>query len=189
MSNYEDKNLINDHDYDGIKELDNPLPDWWLVTFLATIIFAFFYFIHYEFSGGQTIAQELKEDLSQIEVLKNNAPDSGESEEELSQLLASGTSLKEGEAVYGAKCVACHGPQLQGLIGPNLTDDYWLHGAGKLTDISAVVRKGVLDKGMPAWETQLNSAEIKAVTVFIASRHGSNPPNPKAAQGEKFVGN
>lgn len=188
MSNNDEK-MLTDHEYDGIKEFDYPLPDWWLFTFLATIMFGFFYFIHYELSDGQSIAQELKADMTAIESIKKSAPSAGDSEDELQKLLASAASVEEGRAIFGAKCAACHGPQLQGLIGPNLVDDFWIHGKGKLADIVSVIRKGVLDKGMPSWEGQLKDNEIKAVTVFVASQKGSNPPNPKAPQGEKGVGN
>lgn len=187
--NKEDDKLLKDHSYDGIQELDNPLPDWWLFTFLATIIFAFLYYIHYEFSGGQTIAQELKEDLAMIDTQRKQNPVPADSEDELMKLLSSAAIQEEGKVVYAAKCAACHGPQLQGLIGPNLTDDFWIHGTGKLGEIAAVIRKGVLDKGMPPWEGQLKDAEIKAVTVFVSSQRGTSPPNPKAPQGEKIVRN
>lgn len=181
--------IIEGHEYDGIKELDNPLPGWWLTTFFITIIFAFLYWIHYEFSGGQTIRQELAEDMGRIEKLKKNNPGGGDTEEELTKLSATASVADEGKNIFVAKCAACHGPQGQGLIGPNLTDDYWIHGKGKMTDIAGVVRKGVLDKGMPPWEGQLKDSEVKAVVIFVAKLHGSNPPNPKAPQGEKVVGN
>src|SRR5574343_592852 len=96
--------LIKGHEYDGIKEFDNPLPGWWLVTIYATIIFAFIYVIHYEFGSGPTLAQEPK-------------------------------VLAMGAEVFTGKCASCHGNELQGLIGPNLTDKYWIHGKGKISDI------------------------------------------------------
>ncbi|MGE3684326.1 MAG: cbb3-type cytochrome c oxidase N-terminal domain-containing protein [Bdellovibrionales bacterium] len=186
----EDKdNPINGHDYDGIQELDNPLPNWWLTTFLITIMFSFFYWIHYEFSGGVNQWQELKQDMAHIEVLKKKRPATGDSDQDLEKLLASASVVDEGGIVYAAKCASCHGPQLQGLIGPNLTDEFWIHGHGKLSEIVGVIRKGVLDKGMPPWDGQLKDNEIKAVAVYIAKQKGTNPPNPKAPQGEKIVSN
>ncbi len=187
MSKDKDAPLL-DHEYDGIQELDNPLPMWWLVTFFVTIIFGFNYWIHYEFGGGETLKQELAADLAVIEKLKASAPPTGDSEDELAKLAASGAGvLASGESVFQGKCAACHGAHLEGGIGPNLTDEYWLHGSGKLTEISGTVRKGVLDKGMPGWEGLLKNEEIQAVTVFIASRKGSQPANAKAPQGEKFA--
>jgi cytochrome c oxidase cbb3-type subunit 3 len=184
----DDKDLpLESHEYDGIKELDNPLPDWWLATFLMTIMFAFFYWIHYEFSGGQTIAQELEQDLAKIESIKKSRPAASESEDELRQLLSAAGRVDQGREIFAAKCAVCHGPELQGSIGPNLTDEYWLHGKGTMTDIVATVRKGVLDKGMPNWDTQLKDDEIKSVAAFVYQSAGSHPANPKAPQGEKIV--
>lgn len=182
------ENLL-DHEYDGIKELDNPLPSWWLATFLITIIFGFLYWIHYEFGGGQNQWDELKQDMARIESSKKNRPAPTVSDDELDELLASSSILGEGKAIYDSKCAACHGPQLQGLIGPNLTDEFWIHGQGKLSDIVKVIRTGVLDKGMPPWEGQLKDNEIKAVSAFIIRQRDTNPPNPKAPQGEKVVRN
>jgi cytochrome c oxidase cbb3-type subunit 3 len=180
---------LTEHQYDGIQEFDNPLPNWWLWTFLLAIIFSFHYWIHYELGGGPGQNEELKADLAQIETLKKNSPQPSDKEEELALLLNSDQAISEGRAVFSSKCAACHGPQLQGLIGPNLTDEYWIHGQGKLTDIVGVIRKGVLDKGMPPWEGLLKEGEVKAVAAFIKKQSGTNPPNPKSPQGEKIVGN
>ncbi|MGZ3723722.1 MAG: cbb3-type cytochrome c oxidase N-terminal domain-containing protein [Bdellovibrionales bacterium] len=186
MSDNTDTDLT-DHEYDGIKEYDNPLPTWWLVGFLMTIIFGFHYWLHYSIAGGPTQLEELKEDLSKIERQQEKSEGAKETEQALAAIASTVEAKSKGEAVYGAKCAVCHGPQLQGLIGPNLTDDYWIHGKGKLTDIIATIREGVLDKGMPSWEHQLPKSDIQAVMAFVASRRGSNPPNPKAPQGEKIA--
>lgn len=183
----DDDKLLEDHSYDGIQELDNPLPDWWLFTFLATIIFGFFYFIHYEFSGGLTINDELKRDMAQVASIKKSGPNAADEEKEITKLLGSATVIADGKTVYAGKCAACHGPELQGVIGPNLVDDYWIHGTGKVGDLALMVRQGVPAKGMPAWEGLLKDEEIRAVTVYLTSQIGSTPPNPKAPQGEKVV--
>ncbi|MBX3022491.1 MAG: c-type cytochrome [Bdellovibrionales bacterium] len=180
---------MEDHEYDGIQELDNPLPNWWLLTFLGTIIFAYLYYLHYESGSGPTINQELKADLAVIEAAKAKRGTKSDSEEELQKLLASAAVLNEGKAVFQGKCAACHGADLQGVIGPDLTDDYWLHGQGKLADIATIVRKGVVEKGMPPWDGQLKDAEVSAVTVYIVSKRGSHPANSKGPQGEKIVSN
>lgn len=186
MSKESDVEIVG-HEYDGIKEFDNPLPKWWLATFYITIVFSVVYWIHYEMAGGKGNWAELKEDLAAVESIKASAPTSGDSEEGLQQLLGQAPVLEQGKAVFAAKCAVCHGQELQGLIGPNLVDDYWIHGTGKLMDIAGVVRKGVLDKGMPNWDGQLKDDEIRAVTVFIASNFGKEVPNPKAPQGEKVA--
>lgn len=183
--NTEDKNLT-DHDYDGIQEFDNPMPAWWLWIFLGTIIFGFHYWIHYEFGGGQDQRSELAEDLKTIEKLRSARPADTDSNEEIEKLLASGPAIDQGRVVYQAKCAVCHGPELQGLIGPNLVDNYWIHGTGEGKTIAGVIRTGVLDKGMPAWTGILKSDEIKFVTALILKEKGSTPKNPKAPQGAKI---
>lgn len=180
--------FASDSAYDGIKEYDNPLPLWWLITFFGTIIFGFHYWIHYEFGGGTTQKADLKAEMAQIQALRPSSEGPKDDEKELTKLSSNPAMIAKGKSIYDSKCSACHGVELQGQIGPNLTDEYWIHGRGGLVEIASVVRGGVLDKGMPNWESQLNDEEIRAVTVFVASRKGSNPPNAKPPQGEKVVG-
>lgn len=182
----ENEKLVSDHDYDGIQEYDNPLPFWWLVVFFGTIIFGFHYWLHYTVGGGQTQLAELKHEMQEISALQAKSPGVADSEETFAKLLNDQSVLNEGQAVFAAKCAVCHGPELQGLIGPNLTDDYWIHGKGKMVDIAKVVRTGVADKGMPGWEGQLPPEEVLDVIAFVKSKHGSNPKNPKAPQGDKI---
>lgn len=191
MSEDKDKDNLTGHDYDGIQEYDNPLPNWWLMTFFGTIIFAFLYWIHYEFAGGPTLLMELKDDMAVIEAAHHSAGKKGsqDTEESLALLLKDSAFVNKGKDIYQAKCAACHGNELQGLIGPNLVDEYWIHGKGNLKGVIEVVRDGVLDKGMPAWDGMLKDEEIKQVVVFVVSLKGSKPPNPKAPQGEKSVHN
>lgn len=185
MSENKDQEIKN-HEYDGIKEYNNPLPLWWLVTFAGTIIFAAIYYVHYELNGGVNQYQELATALEKIDHLKAETKKSApvETEEDLQKAMSAQGVLEMGSKVYTTTCSACHGQQLQGLIGPNLTDKYWLHGKGTRMDIIGVVRKGVLDKGMPAWEEALKADEVVAVTAYVHSKLGSNPANPKAPQGE-----
>lgn len=185
MAENNDDKYLMEHNYDGIQEYDNPLPAWWLITFFGTIIFGFHYWIHYEFGGGKTLKDELKINLAAVRALSPNS-DNVDKEETLAALVSDSAALAKGKEVYVAKCAACHGPEMQGLIGPNLVDEYWIHG-GKLVDIAVVVRKGVLDKGMPNWETQLKDAEIQSVTAYVYAARGSKPANPKPPQGEKIV--
>ena len=185
----EDKDELTGHDYDGIQEYDNPLPSWWLATFFATIIFSFIYWIHYEFAGGQGQLAELAGDLAMVQKAseKAAADNPGDNEELLAQLIKDKNAVQQGKEVYQAKCAACHGNELQGLIGPNLVDEYWIYGQGRMVEMIQVVRKGVLDKGMPAWETMLKDGEIKSVIAFVVSMRGTKPNNAKAPQGEKIV--
>lgn len=183
----ETKNIINDpltdHDYDGIEEYDNPLPNWWLWTFLLTIIFAFIYFIHYQFGGGVTLKQELEVAMQKIEKsAAQHAPAATETETQLTDAMKDPKLIEMGAQAYVGKCASCHGPQLGGLIGPNLTDKFWIHGATRM-EIVTVIRKGVADKGMPPWESLLSKDEVYGLTAYILSKAGSNPPNPKEPQG------
>jgi cytochrome c oxidase cbb3-type subunit 3 len=177
--------LIKGHDYDGIKEFDNPLPGWWLFTFYATILFAFAYVFYYEFGSGPTLAQELEVAMKEVQAAKPvQVAVTQESEEDLMKKAQDPKMLALGVEVYTGKCASCHGNELQGLIGPNMTDKFWIHGKGTITDMLVTIKAGVADKGMPPWDGILKQDEMIAVAGFIHSKKGTNPPNPKAAQGE-----
>jgi cytochrome c oxidase cbb3-type subunit 3 len=177
----EDNNKILDHDYDGIKEMDNPLPNWWLTTFFGTIIFAFLYYIHYTFGGGLTLQEELKIAMSELP----KSIDRVLTEDQLKDLMEKPGAVQSGKAVFAARCAACHGAEGQGGIGPNLADEYWIHGKGTRVDIVGLVQKGVPDKGMPTWSSMISENEIYQVSGYVFSLKGTHPANPKAPQGEK----
>lgn len=182
-------NELEGHNYDGISELDNPLPTWWLWTFFFTFLFSFLYYLHYEISqSGPTLKEELN--IALEEMKKNQSQDSGlyETEASLVELMNKPELVGLGGSVYANKCAVCHGDQLQGQIGPNLTDHYWIHGQGKPKDILKVIRDGVSDKGMPGWNQLLNTDDQYAVTAFILYKIDSNPVNAKPPQGS-FVEN
>lgn len=173
------------HEYDGIIEHDNPLPMWWLWTFFLTIIFAFIYYIHYELAGGPTLKDELKVAMDEIEKNKAQVTASAplETEDSLTAIFAKDEVKQLGAAQFTAKCASCHGQDLQGLIGPNLTDKFWINGQGTRLDITKVIRVGVPDKGMPPWGPVMSQEEIYGVAAFILSKKNSNPAGAKAAQG------
>ena len=178
--------LIKDHDYDGIRELDNPLPGWWLMTFYITIVFAVIYFAYYEFLGGPDSDQRLAAEMSHIRSEQKEA--TRETEEKMATkdyaaLVDNQEVLEKGKAEYMLKCMACHGDKGQGLIGPNFTDDYWIHGDGTVPAILKVMNDGVPDKGMPPWKGLIAPELQEDVAVYIYSLHGSNPPGAKAPQG------
>jgi len=173
--------LLLDHNYDGIQELDNPLPRWWVYLFIACCIFAAGYFSYYTFFGGPTLVEELDQKLAK----KTSATHSG-SQVNFDALLNDQKVVAQGKVVFDSKCVSCHNAQGQGLIGPNLTDSYWIHGKGTPEDIQKVVTEGVPDKGMLSWGPLLKPEEMQAVVVFVHSLRGTNPPNPKEPQGTKF---
>ncbi len=174
------------HEYDGIIEHDNPLPMWWLWTFFLTIIFAFIYFIHYQFAGGPTLSEELNHAMSQLEKSKASAvaAEPMETEDSIKEATTKPGLVELGAAQFSAKCVACHGDRLQGQIGPNLTDKFWIYGKGSHLDIAKLIREGIPDKGMPPWGTVLKRDEVYAITAYIVSKRGSNPTGAKEPQGE-----
>lgn len=188
MKNDQEPHLLS-HDYDGIKEYDNPLPMWWLITFFGAIIFAYLYYLHYMTGAGPSLAEELETDMAHVQKLQSahHGSESAPSDEEAAKLASSDTAKEKGRAVFEAKCAVCHGTKLEGNIGPNLTDDYWIHGQGSLKDVLAVVQNGVTDKGMPSWKDMLSSDDLQSVAAFVVSQHGTNPPNAKAPQGNKIA--
>lgn len=185
-SNTMDK-LLEDHEYDGIHELDNPLPGWWLMTFYITIVFAVVYFVYYEIAGGPSLDEQLAREMKTI-VSKRTAAEEvevGESEETLLAMLDDPEVLNRGKSEFAAKCAVCHGNSGQGLIGPNLTDDYWIHGKGSISSILEIVNEGVADKGMPKWRGVIDPELLEDVAVYVYSLHGTNPEGAKPPQGEK----
>jgi len=177
---------LTDHDYDGIREYDNPLPMWWLATFLGAIIFSYIYYLHYTSGSGPTLLQEFLAEMAEVEQIQQRSKSKGPSGGDLQKAAAAGAGETMGREVFKLRCAACHGPELQGSIGPNLADEYWIHGQGKLEEIGDVVRNGVVDKGMPAWKSLLSEDELDSVAVFVAAAKGTQPANPKAPQGNKI---
>lgn len=169
-----------DHDYDGIQEYDNPLPNWWLTTFFGTIIFAFIYYLHYTFGGGPTLTQELETAMKDMPKATEKVWDEGDLQSKMTP-----EAVAKGKAVFAAKCAACHGPEGQGVIGPNLTDKFWIHGKGHRSDIIQTITKGVTEKGMPSWSGMISDDEIMQVAGFVYFLRNTHPANPKAPQGEE----
>lgn len=182
----DEKDLLLDHDYDGIQELDHPLPRWWLATFYITIVFSVFYVGYYMTGIGPTLGEELAVALAEIEAKRPAAPEGGIGDDIIQASLADPNKLKNGEGVYIGKCAACHGDKGQGLIGPNLTDTYWMHGKGTSQDIAKAIADGIPEKGMPPWGAILTPDELVNVTAFIHSIKGTNPPGAKEPQGEAY---
>lgn len=183
----QENDQLTNHEYDGIKEYDNPLPSWWLWTFFLTIIFSFIYYLHYEVAGGQNLDAELKQAIQKIESLQASHQGAQKvmSESDLMKLFQENKDEALGVATYDSKCAACHGPKMEGLIGPNLTDRFWIHGQGKAMDILQVIQKGVSDKGMPPWEGLLKEDELIAVSAYIYSKRGTQEKQGKEPQGQE----
>ena len=183
----EEKDMLIEHEYDGIKELDNPTPAWFMVLFYSTIIFAVGYLLTYHvFSIGQLQDDEYKTEVAQAEIVKKQYLSKAANliDENTVKLVTESDAIKAGEGIYKQNCAACHGDKGQGVVGPNLTDDYWLHG-GNVKAVFKTIKYGIAAKGMPTWEKQLSPKQISDVSNYIKTLHGTNPPNGKEPQGEK----
>jgi cytochrome c oxidase cbb3-type subunit 3 len=185
--NLDENQYLTDHDYDGIREFDYQLPRWWLNMFYLTILFAVGYFAYFQMLAGTSIQQEYQAEQDKLEYMMATAAAKGAtiSEADLVAMVKDPAKVKAGKDLFQVRCVACHGNAGQGLIGPNLTDDYWIHG-GKLTEISNTITNGVPDKGMPPWGTVMSAEQIHFVVAYIRSIRGSSPAGAKAPQGEPF---
>jgi cytochrome c oxidase cbb3-type subunit 3 len=185
----DEKQLLMDHDYDGIKELDNNLPPWWVYLFYACIVFAAVYLVRYEIMGAPDQETELKNEMAQakIEVAEymKTAPDL--MDEKTVTLLTDPADLDAGKAIFTTNCVACHRADGGGQIGPNLTDDNWILGGGIKNLFHTITNGGRDGKGMIAWKGTLKPKEIQAVASYIISLKGSNPKEPKAPEGDVWV--
>lgn len=185
----QEKDLLIVHDYDGIQELDNPIPSWFMYLFYITIIFAVGYLLNYHvFHYSPLQYEEYKNEMAQADVAKKLylSKAANQVDENTVKLVHDPAVLAAGQAIFKQNCVACHGDHAQGMVGPNLTDDYWLHG-NKVNDLFKTVKYGVLSKGMPTWEKVLSPKQISDVVNYVKSLHGTNPANPKAPQGEKVI--
>jgi len=188
MSRTERDRLLG-HEYDGIEEYDNPLPGWWVWIFWATIVFSGIYVAVYHIGPGPSVIAQYDEDVRLAAALTaKQAGAAGEvSEDMLAVLQTNPAAMAQAKQIFATRCAACHGDRGQGIIGPNLTDEYWLHG-GRLTEIHRTIREGVPEKGMVPWKEQLQPAELSAVAAFVGTLRGSNPPNPKPPQGVTSAG-
>jgi cytochrome c oxidase cbb3-type subunit III len=173
------------HDYDGIHELNNPTPPWWRYGFYCSIVFAVIYMWRFQIVHSApsqleelAIAEKaaLEEKAEYLKIAANNI------DEKSVKLLTDAADLAAAKNLFAANCAPCHGPQGQGVVGPNLTDNYWLHG-GKINDVFSTIKYGVPDKGMKAWKDDFSPKQLAQLASYIKSIQGSNPPNPKEKQG------
>ncbi|WP_310397755.1 cbb3-type cytochrome c oxidase N-terminal domain-containing protein [Hymenobacter sp.] len=173
-----------DHNYDGIREFDNDLPPWWKYGFGFTIVFAFVYVGYYHVTQkGQLQTAEYETEMRQAALLVAAGADDPT---KLTTYLALTTAadLSSGKSIYVTNCAPCHGANAEGKVGPNLTDDFWLHG-GEVNHVYKTIKYGIPSKGMVAWKGKLSGKQILQVTSYALSLLGSQPANPKPPQGEK----
>ena len=182
----EEAKLLLNHDYDGIRELDNNLPPWWTYLFYGCIVFSVIYLAHYELMGGESQEDEFNREMAEariaVEEYKKNAPDL--MDEKTVTLLTDKADLDKGKAIYEMNCAACHRADGGGQIGPNLTDSQWILGGGIKTIFSTINNGGRDGKGMVAWKGTLKPKEMQSVASYIISLQGSAPKDAKAAEGE-----
>lgn len=184
---HEEKDLLMEHEYDGISELDNPTPAWFMWLFYITITFAFTYLLTYHvFKLGKLQDQEYVVEIKQAAVDQKAflAKSANRVDENSVKLTNDPAVLKDGAAIFQQNCTPCHGQHAEGIVGPNLTDEYWLHG-GKINDVFKTIKYGVPEKGMISWEKQLTPKQIADVANYVKSLKDSHPANPKAPQGTK----
>ncbi|NWF88510.1 MAG: c-type cytochrome [Ignavibacteriaceae bacterium] len=179
-----EKDMMLDHSYDEIHELNNNIPPWFSYLFWLTVVFSIFYMINYHvLSSGDVQASEYNEEVKLAELKKTEMIKSGALlDESKLTALTDAASLSSGKEIFIKNCAVCHTEKGGGLVGPNLTDDYWIHGSG-IKNIFATVKNGVPAKGMISWKSQLNPRQIQEVSSFILTLRGTNPPNPKAPEG------
>jgi cytochrome c oxidase cbb3-type subunit 3 len=179
--------LLLDHDYDGIKELDNALPPWWKYGFYITIVVAVFYLLKFEvWHTGMNPTEEYNTEMTTAKIeteaylasAKENVDENSVTELDVAGIAA-------GKAIFAKTCVPCHLAEGQGLVGPNLTDEYWIHGGG-IKDIFKTIKYGFPDKGMQSWQTTYSPVQMQQLASYIRSLKGTNPPNPKAPQGDLY---
>ncbi len=185
----EEQELLTDHDYDGIRELDNGMPPWLKYMFVGTIIFGVSYLINYHIIRGSMLqTAEYQKELSDANIqMEEFRKKSANSVDETNvKLFTDASELSEGKNIFKTNCSACHGQNGEGTVGPNLTDDYWIHG-GDIQSIFKTIKYGVVEKGMKAWQTDISPAQMALVASYIKSLKGSNPANPKEKQGDLFV--
>ncbi|MDX5436562.1 MAG: c-type cytochrome, partial [Pontibacter sp.] len=176
--------IHSNHDFDGIQEYDNDLPPWWKYMFYVSIVFAIGYMLHFHvFNSGLSQQQEYELEMQQAALFAASAENDPNAVTNF-EVLTDAAALESGKSVFMTNCAACHGQEGQGTVGPNLTDEYWLHG-GDVNEIFKTIKFGVPAKGMVPWQGKLTKDQILEVSSYILSLQGTNPANAKEPQGEK----
>jgi cytochrome c oxidase cbb3-type subunit III len=180
--------VMSDHSYDGITELDNFMPPWLQWVFIGSIAFAVIYFVNYTVLGiGPTGEEEYQEELrlEAIAAETRKANLVAGIDETTVVFDESAAAISSGKSIFETNCAACHAADGGGGVGPNLTDEYWLHG-GSIQDVFKIVKYGVVEKGMIPWQDQLSPEQMQQVSSYILTLVGTTPANPKEPQGEPY---
>ena len=183
-----ESDVMLDHNYDGIRELDNILPPWWVGMFYATIIIGVIYFSYYHISDkGLSSSEQYAVEMEQAEesVKAYLAMQADQVDESNVEALVEENELALGESIFLNKCAVCHSADGGGGVGPNLTDQYWLHG-GDIKDVFTTIKYGVPEKGMISWKSQLRAGDMQRVASYILTLVGTTPANPKEPEGDLY---
>ena len=183
-----EEDILFDHEYDGIRELDNSLPPWWVAMFYITIAFAVVYLGYYHVSGyGSSSRETYQQEMVEAEeaVKAYLAKQADQVDETNVEALEDELALSTGKVLYETNCVACHGVNGEGGVGPNFADKYWIHG-GDIKDLFKTIKYGVPEKGMISWKSQLKPGDMQKVASYILTFQGTNPPNAKEPEGELY---
>lgn len=176
------------HDYDGIRELDNSLPPWWIYGFYLTIVMGIGYLYVYHVSDiglSQQAEYALEMEIGEREKALFAARQANAIDEKNLLAYTNTKELEEGKASFITNCAACHGQEGQGGVGPNLTDKFWIHG-GSISSVYKTIKNGVPQKGMIPWKTQMQPATILKIASFIQTLQGTDPPGAKASEGDLY---
>lgn len=183
-NNSEEKDLLLDHEYDGIKELDHPLPYWWSMSFFLCILFSIPYFILYVWGGAPSLAEEHAQKMARIkEIRAQFAANNVDFVPDEYQIHNTPEGQLNGKIVYDDNCLSCHGDDGRGDIGPNLTDQYWLYADGSAESVYQIAFKGVEENGMPPWGEILSKEEIYQAVSYIMTLKNTNVEGGKEPQG------
>ncbi|MEO6682645.1 MAG: cbb3-type cytochrome c oxidase N-terminal domain-containing protein [Ginsengibacter sp.] len=177
------------HDYDGIGELDNPTPPWWQWGFVLSVIFSFVYMYVYHISESAPLQVEelaIANEKAEKQIASYLANTASLVDENNVTYLGDASDLAAGQTIFVAACAACHGVDGGGIVGPNLTDEYWLNG-GSMKDIFRTIKYGVPEKGMKSWKDDYSPKQIAQISSYIHSLQGTKPLDPKPAEGEKYT--
>jgi cytochrome c oxidase cbb3-type subunit III len=177
-----------DHDFDGIRELDNRIPPWFTTLFLASLVFGGIYLLNYHiFQTSKLPAGEYQDELTQADLHRRILMASeGTIDEATLTALTDAGALKRGGENFQKTCITCHGAQGQGMVGPNLTDDYWIHGGG-VKNVYATIKQGVPAKGMISWQLVFTPKQMQEIASYVLSLRGTDPPGAKKAEGTLYV--
>ncbi len=179
-----DDSLLMDHEADGIRELDNKLPRWWVLLFYGTIVFAGVYLTYYHVLGaGDLMEAQYQKEMKVGNALKAGAMAKFEQGIETIQPSKDPALLAGGKGTFVRLCAPCHRLDGGGIVGPNLTDDYWIHGS-KFSDNVRTIWNGVPEKGMITWKNYLKPQEVLEVASYIYTLRGTHPPNPKSPENQ-----